>query len=150
MNKEELISRFLARIEEFRLEDFDLTVKLRSLSALERAKFTDIASKFDKREEAEKYAAGEPGILERITRELQCYVVSHGLVDDDGKRMFGDSDYDLIVNSFPCTALDIIHGQILKISKLTRDAGADEIKNSDPAPSELSSSGLQPDSAGGM
>ncbi len=151
MNRLELRERFASRIEKFHLDDFDLDVYVRKLSGAERAVFAEKSALANKSKD-------EPNALSVITQEVLCYVVSRGLVDENGKRVFEDKDACYIAEEFPGDALDAICERILVISKLkkpSQDSGDTsileiEVKNSETVQSDSSSSGSPLVSDGGM
>ena len=134
MDRLELRTKFASRIDKFRLEEFEVDVYLRPLSALERAKIVDKYRALEKIKEAEN-------ALETLTVEAQCYIVSRGLVDAQGARTYKDEEAQSLAEEFPCKALDAISRRILEISGMS--AAADPVKNSDPTPNADSSFALQ-------
>ena len=141
MDRLQLRTKFASRVEEFRLDDFDLTVHLRPLSAMERAKIVDKHKKFERLNKESDTA------LETLTIESQCFIVARGLVDEKGSRIYKDDEADAIAAEIPCKALDRISSKILEISGMTAKE-AETLKNSDPTPNGDSSSGSQPGSGG--
>jgi len=139
MDRLELRTKFAGRIEKFRLDEFDITVHLRPLSALERAKIVDKHRTLNKDSET---------ALETLTIQSQCFIVGRGLVDAKGNRIYKDDEADAIADEIPCKALDQISAKILEISGMSAK-GADDIKNSETAPSGGSSDGSQPASDAG-
>ena len=119
------------RTMEFQLDELGDSVRLRSLSALERARLADAWT---------KAAANEGGGAETNTREVQCRIAAHGMVDESGERIFGDGDLEA-VGQINAAALDKICAEILRLSGLS--AGAVEVaaKNLQPSPSEDSPTG---------
>lgn len=135
MDRLELRAKFASRIEPFRLESFGLDVNLRGLSALERAKLVDKYRVLDKQKDTDN-------ALETLTVETQCFIVSRGLVDEKGSRIYSDDEAPKIAEEFPCKAIDEIAKQILAISGMS-GTQAEEIKNSQPTTSDSFSSALQ-------
>lgn len=125
MDRLELKTKFAGRIKQFRLEEFDLDLHLHELSALDRAKLVDKYRVLDKTKDAENQ-------LENVTIQTQCFIVSRGLVDAGGKRIYADDEADKIAEEFPCNAIDKISQQILVISGMIAKAQDEAIKNSRP------------------
>ena len=140
MDRLELRTKFAGRIEQFRLDDFEMDLYLRPLSALERAKIVD------KHKKLEKTNKDSDTALETLTIETQCFIVARGLVDEKGGRIYKDDEADAIAAEIPCKALDRISAKILEISGMT--ARPDAIKNSDPTPNGDSSGDSRPASEG--
>ena len=132
MDRIELRSKFSGRIEKFRLEEFDLEVYLRQLSALARAKLSD------------KFMAvqgdGQSTSAEAAVVEVQCRVVAEGLVDEHGSRIYKDDELQQIAEEIPGTALDQISKRIMTISGLGGGAAEALAKNSEPTPNANSPS----------
>ena len=128
MDRLELRTRFAGRIEKFRLDEFDMDVWLRGLSALDRARVVDKYRVLDKVKDSDN-------ALETLTVETQCYIVSRGLVDEKGSRIYSESDVPQIADEMPCKALDAIAKRILEISGMSAVTVDDQIKNSNPTPS---------------
>ena len=141
MDRLQLRTKFASRIEEFRLDEFDLTVHLRPLSAMERAKIVDKHKRFQKLDKESDTA------LETLTVESQCFIVARGLVDEKGARVYKDDEAAAIADEIPCKALDKISGRILEISGMASKE-ATELKNAPQSPSGDSSEGSQPVSEG--
>ncbi len=145
MDRLELRTKFAGRIEKFRLEEFDLEVYLRRLTAFERAKYFQ---QYEKIQTAR--SSGEKAeVLQDFAKEVQCFVVGCCLVDETGKRIYEGEEADKLGDEIPCTALDDIYKQILFISRLNAGEVSEKEKNLLPTPNASSSSGLQPGSDGG-
>ena len=145
MDRVVLREKFAKRLVDFRLEDFDLDVKLRALSALERAKIVD------RHRQLGKLSDSSNNELETVTIETQCYIVSRGLVDEHGKPIYKDDEKQALADEIPAKALDRISEKILEISGMSAKGG-DAGKNPEPTsstPSEPSSSDSQQGSEGG-
>ncbi len=128
MDRLELRTKFAGKIEAFQIEDFGIEVHLRSLSALERARIVDKYKLLEKGRES-----GETS-FEKMTTEAQCYIVSRGLVDEGGNRIYKDDEAASIADEVPCKALDALSKKILAISGMT---GTEEPeKNSATIPSD--------------
>lgn len=131
MDRVELRAKFSAKIEKFRVDEFDLDVSLRRLSAMDRAKLGDAYKALQKADVEQSNKAA--------TVEIQCRVISRGLVTESGVRMYGDDELEAIAEEFPASALDSIAKQILSISGLSANV-EDTVKNSEPAPIAASAS----------
>jgi hypothetical protein len=136
MDRLELRTRFASRIEKFRLEDFDMEVNLRGLSALDRARVIDKYRLLEKEQNGEN-------VMEKMTTETQCFIVSRGLVTEGGERIYKDDEAGLLAGEIPCKALDAISKKILSISGMGGNDAEDKAKNSAPTPSDNSSYVLQ-------
>jgi hypothetical protein len=79
---------------------------------------------------------------------LMCYVVSCGLLEDDGTAAYTEETREQIADLF-CVAVDAIYKRILYISKLSNDALADKVKNSNPSTNDASKSDLPQSSDAG-
>jgi hypothetical protein len=110
MDRVELRAKFAGRIEPFRLDEFDLDVHIKRLSALARAKLGDRYKSLTSGEDAK---AAENAVI-----EVQCRVVAEGLVDEHGTRIYRDDELSAIADEFPATALDQLSARILAISGL--------------------------------
>lgn len=130
MDRLELRTKFAGKIEAFFLEEFGIDVYLRSLSALERARIVDKYRKLDKGKD------GDAATFEEMTIEAQCYIVSRGLVDEKGVRVYKDDEAEAIAEEIPCKALDAISKRILFISGMS--AKEEPEKNSVRIPSDSS------------
>ena len=130
MDRLQLRTKLSSRIEPFRLEEFDLDVHLRRLSALARARLGDAYKLLQE----SKASSAENAVV-----EIQCRVVAQGLVDEHGARIYQDAELAAIAEEFPATALDQLSSKILAISGL--GVSTEELaKNSQPAPSVASPS----------
>jgi len=135
MDRVELRNKLSGRIEKFRLDEYETDVYVRPLSALDRARIVDKYRALNKAEESDS-------AFETMTIETQCYVVSRGLVDEGGKRLYLDDEAPKIAEEFPCKALDALSKKILALSGM--DGGqVDAEKNSQPVPNEDSNYVLQ-------
>jgi hypothetical protein len=128
MDRVELRKAFSSRIEKFRLEECDQEVHLKKLSALDRARIVDKHAALTK-------ASDTVNPFETITIETQCYIVSRGLVDQNGTRLYGDDDLRAIAEEIPATALDACSKRILAISGMGGEESSAP-KNSNPTPNE--------------
>jgi hypothetical protein len=142
MDRVELRKAFFSRIVKFRLEQFGLEVNLRALTGSDRAKAQAKSVLVDKSKEADNS-------LEIMTKELISFVISRGLIDESGNRLYGDDEVDKVADEMPGAAMDEIFSEILSISRLNKTNLEETAKNSSPSPSESSSSGLQPSSDAG-
>ena len=138
MDRVTLRQKLSSRIEQFRLDEFDVDVYLRPLSALARARLGDRFT-----------SLRDSSTAENSVIELQCRVVAEGLVTESGARIYQNDELQALAEEFPATALDRISGKILAMSGLGGSV-SDVIKNSEPTPSDSSSSALPPGSDGGM
>lgn len=134
-------TKLSSRIERYRLEDFDLEVCLRPLSALDRARVMDTYGRLSKDKDGDKQ-------MERMTSEAQAYIVAQGLVDETGARIYRDDEIMAVGAEIPGVALDQLSSRILEISGFNATVG--DAKNaSSPIPSASSSSGSPGPSDGG-
>ncbi len=143
MDRLELRKAFFGRIVKHRLDQFGVEVNLRALTGLDRAKAQAKSVIVEKSKDAENS-------LEIITRELVSFVISRGLVDDSGNRLYGDEEVDRIGEEIPGTAMDEIFAEILSISKLNRADVEAAAKNSKPTLNESSKCDSPGSSDGGM
>ena len=132
MDRLELRTKFASLVEPFRLDEYDMNLHVRKLSALERAKFAEACRVSDRSRDADN-------MLEVVTKSVSAFVVSRGLVNEDGSRIYRDDELEQITEEFPADALDTIAEKILVISKLKKPVD-EEIKNSETVPSDSSSS----------
>jgi len=126
MNREQLQNRLSSRIQTVRLDD-ETEVKIRPLSALDRARIYDNYAKLES-EGAEK-------TLESVT-EAQCFIVSRSAVNDSGCLLYQDGakvDAELYWKD-----IQTLYLKILEISGMT--AKTDPEKNLPPTPNADSSS----------
>lgn len=131
MDRVELRTKFAGKIEKFRLDEFDLDLHVKRLSAMARAKLGDAFKALEN--------AGVNRSNEAATIEIQCRVIAQGLVTEGGARIYQDTELEAIADEFPATALDALAKQILAISGL--GTPAEELaKNSEPAPIAASAS----------
>lgn len=134
-------TKLSSRIEKFRLEDFDMEVWLKPLSALDRARVMDTYGRLSKDQESDNQ-------MERMTSEAQAYIVAQGLVDENGTRIYRDDEIKEVGAEIPGVALDKLSSRILEISGFNATVG--DAKNaSSPIPSGNSSSGSPGPSDGG-
>ena len=136
MDRLQLKTKFAERLEDFELEDYGLKLKLRPLSALERAKIVD------KHKKLERTNRDSDNAIENVTIETQCFIVARGLVNETGNRIYQDDEAQQLAEEIPCKALDKISARILEISGMTATA-ATELKNFSPTPNGDSSVVLQ-------
>jgi hypothetical protein len=130
MDRVALREKLAGRIEQVRLDDYDIELFVRPLSALERAKIVDRYGLLSK----DKVTS-----LETLTIETQCFIVCRGLVEENGKRLYADDEAEKIAEEFPCSVLDQLSKQILTLSKMDQPP-EEQIKNSNPTTNEDSSS----------
>ena len=126
MDRLEFRSKFSERVEKFRLDDFDADLHLRPLSALERAQI------IDKHTALGKIQNGDNS-FEKLTIEAQCFIVSRGLVNESGNRIYKDEELRELAEEVPGKVLDAISNRILTISGMT-EPQENVAKNSEPAP----------------
>ena len=136
MDRLEFRNKFSSRIEQFRLEEFEMDVHLKELSALDRAKVIDTYKILDKDKES-------AAAFQTMTLEAQCFIVSRGLVDEHGVRIYKDDEKQAMAEEIPCKALDALSKRILTISGMTQTAATELVKNSEPSPSVASPIVLQ-------
>jgi len=127
MDRLQLRTKFSSRIEKFRLDEYDLDLNLRKLSATERSHFSERAITANEKKDAPEY-------MDALTKDVVSYVVAHGLVDETGKRIYADDEEANIPDELPGDVLDAICDRVLVISKLKKASIEEEIKNSDPTP----------------
>ena len=131
MDRVELRKAFFNRIVKFRLQQFDVEVYLRALMGSDRAKAQAKSVLVEKSKDAENS-------LEIITKELMSFVISRGLVDESGNRLYGDDEAERIGDEIPGAAMDEIFSEILSISRLNKGQAEEALKNSSPTPNESS------------
>ena len=141
MDRLELRTKFSSRVDKIRLEDYDLDVFIRRLTALERAQFAEACRVTNKNRE-------DDNMLEIVTVKVSAYVVAHGLCDEKGNRFYKDDELQKVAEEFPADALDAIAELIVVLSKLKQPL-TDEIKNLNPTPNESSKSPLPQSTEGG-
>lgn len=134
MDRLELRTKFSSRIETVRLEKYDMTLHIRPLSALERAKT------FDKYRELSKGTDAQ-SMFETMTIEAQCFIASRGLVTESGAQVYRADEAAALAEEFPGDALDLIVKYVLHISGM--DKSEDAEKNSTPTLNAAFSSALQ-------
>jgi hypothetical protein len=134
MDRIELRAKFASRVEAFPLEEFDLNLFIKPLSALDRARIVDGYKKL-------KADDGSDAPMEVMTVQSQCYIVSRGLVDEKGNPCYGPDELEKIAEEIPGKALDKISNKILSVSGMLNDEQPE--KNLIPAPNENFSSVLQ-------
>ena len=136
MDRLEFRNKFSSRIELFRLEEFEMDVHLKGLSALDRAKVIDTYKILDKDKES-------ADAFQKMTLEAQCFIVSRGLVDEHGVRIYKDDEKQAMAEEIPCKALDALSKRILTISGMTQGTTTELVKNSEPSPNVVSPIVLQ-------
>lgn len=107
------------RIKAVEIPDFG-TVSLRRLSGLDTARLGDIGAKATER------------TLEDNEKLIQCKVVQLGLVDENGERIFGDSDLDQIAQ-MDRDILERIQNEVMAYSGMGRAGDAEKNSESIPA-----------------
>lgn len=132
MDRVELRAKFAGRIEPFRLEEFDLNLHIRRLSALARARLGD---KFTLLQGGDKVSSNETAVI-----EVQSRIVAEGLVDEHGVRIYRDDEATAIAEEFPGTALDKLSNKILEISGIGASVQENLVKNSETVQSAASPS----------
>lgn len=142
MDRLELRTKVSSRIEKFRLDEYDLDLHLRKLSATERSQFSARAINANAGKDTPEY-------MDKLTKDVVAYVVAHGLVDDSGKRIYSDDEEGVIPDELPGDVLDAICDRVLVISKLKKASIEDEVKNLNPTPNSLPGSGSQECAEGG-
>ena len=126
MDRLELRTKFASRIEPFRLEEFGVSVFLRRLSGLARAKLQFISQDLN----------GKGTNNPQEILDFQCKVIAEGLVDEAGTRLYGDDELAAIATEIPGVAIDPIATKILKISSPEVAANVEQLtKNSEAIPS---------------
>jgi hypothetical protein len=126
MDRLELRTKFASKVEKYELAKYNITLNLRGLSALARAELGD---KFTALSKAEADSPAITGV-----REIQARVVSQGLVDDSGNRIYQDNELDDIAKEFPADALDEVAKEIMRISGLGADRVEELKKKSESSP----------------
>jgi hypothetical protein len=136
MDRLEMRKKFSSRVEKILLEEYGIELRIRPLSALERAKT------LDKYRELSKPGTDGPATFEALTRDAQCYIVARGLVDENGAQIFREAEEEAVAAEIPGDALDRICKGIMRISGMDR-APEDQGKNLNPTLSAGFSSALQ-------
>lgn len=131
MNREQLKAKFAKRVETVKLENYDVEVTIRPLSALERAQA------IDKHKAALADAEGSETRIEKLLRDVECFVVAKALIDANGNRIYQDTELDTIASDFPCDALDYLSKKVMVVSGIEKEVD-EAVKNSTPTPSESS------------
>jgi hypothetical protein len=124
-----------SRVEKVQLDEYGVELFIRPLSALERAKIIDKYGTLSKDKE------NSPS-FETITIETQCFVVCRGLVEENGKRLYGDDEAQKLAEEFPCEALDQLSKRIMTLSGMDKKQD-NLIKKSNSTPNADSSIVLQ-------
>lgn len=148
MNREELEKKFARTVTPCELRDFGITVYLRGLSALARAKYGDRFNLLSRAEQEGKPLSAEEGV-----KEIQAVLVAQGLVDETGERLYQDDEVDRVADRFPAKALDQLAREIARLTGISSDKEQveDLAKNSEPSRSDsLPSTSAQESSTGGM
>jgi len=125
-SRDSILAAMRRRITKVEVEGLG-TVCIRSLSGAQRARLADLF----------KTAGGEQ-TQEDSQREIQARIVSRVVVDENGVRLFGDTEDELaIVADMDAKVLDDLTFAGMKASGLKTDGVADAVKNSAPSPIEL-------------
>jgi hypothetical protein len=132
MDRLEIRSKFQSKVTPFTLEKYDITLNLRGLTAMARAELGDKYSAIEKDKSGDNPAV-------TAVKEIQARVVSQGLVDEKGNRLYRDDELEAIATEFPGDALDAVAKEIMRLSSLTADRVEDIKKKSETAQSSGSS-----------
>jgi hypothetical protein len=124
MNKSELVAAVKRRIKPITIDGLG-QLYVRSLSGVMRARIVD----------AYKNSGGQT--IEDMHKRIQCDVVAHVLVDENGDRTFGDDDLDLIAG-LDAEVLDEISQAGLAASGMGDKSVEQAEKNSETIPSDSS------------
>jgi hypothetical protein len=140
MNYNDYEQRAASRIVKVRLDLLGETY-IRPLSALDKTKMADRYQEFKKAEEL-------PSKNERLMESFQLFIISRGLVNDEGRPVYDESQVEVIGEHFLSEEIDELFHCIAEHSKLNTTVD-DAEKNLNPTPSEDSNSDSQPSSDGG-
>jgi hypothetical protein len=110
MNRDELERKFRGRVLEFRATGFEDAFYLKSLSGLGRVKASELYAAIKAVDE------GAPAERLRVTLEAQCFVISQGLVDEAGERLYPAGEDAAIGDLLPCGLIDQLSEEIMRIS----------------------------------
>ena len=116
LSREELIARATLRIEEVAVPQWDTTVRVRELSAIDKDKLQ--MSMVDMSKVGENGAsdgAVSQSSLIGIRAKLVCYCV----VDEDGERIFTDADLPAI-GEMPAEPLEPIFDVAMRLSGMSK------------------------------
>jgi hypothetical protein len=122
MNKSEFVAAMKRRITPVTIDGFG-QIYVRSLSGVMRARVAD------------SYRDSDGQSIEDAHKRVQCYIVAHVLVDENGDRIFGDEDIDVISN-LDAGVLDQISQAGIAASGMGVKSVEQAEKNSETIPSE--------------
>jgi hypothetical protein len=131
MDRLEVRKRMDALIVEFRLPGADEVWRLRPLCGLARVKSSEYYTRIRE--------CGDEPTLERtrLTMETQCFVISQGLVDEAGARIYRDEDAASIAEELAATVMDALSEKIMEISTV-KAGDAEKNLRAVPASSSVS------------
>lgn len=144
MDRDYFKKRSAGRIQVFRPEWSEQDLFIRPVNAIERAKIMDAYLLLSKADEV-----GGHFLIERATKDLSCFTISCGLVDENGNRIYSYEDRESVGEDLLWEEAKELTDKILSISGIAKPSISDTLKNSNPTPSADSNSDLQPGSDGG-
>ena len=125
LRKEDIVGPSRLKVQELDVPELGGTVRIREMNGLER-------------DELEAYFATVGDT--KSFRRYRALVVTLSLVDDEGERIFGDDDVDIVNTQIPWRALDRIKNAVVELNKMSSKAVEETEKNSSPGPSDSSTS----------
>jgi hypothetical protein len=122
LDKDELLKKAKGSLltKEFDVPEWQTTVRIKELTGLERGRYERSIMSIDRK---------SGNIVPELTH-ARARLVSMCLVDDNGNRMFTDSDEDLLtLGNLPSKGLDRIYEAAQELSGLGEDETDEAVEN---------------------
>jgi len=132
LTRDEILAKRCFGVKELDIPDFGV-VCIRKWSGKDRAKFLQASI----RPEGDSIGVNYDNIFDNM-----ALVVAISLCDDQGQRLFAESDVDLIGTDMDANTIQCIYEEALKLNTLNATAVSDAAKNSKSTQREDSTSNL--------
>ena len=116
LSREEILARATLRIEEVAVPQWDTTVRVRELSAIDKDKLQ--MSMVDMSKVSEN-GASDGAVSEASLIGMRAKLICYCVVDEKGERIFADSDIAAI-GDMPAAPLEPIFDVAMRLSGLTK------------------------------
>lgn len=147
MDRSKLKQFLSGRIKPIRPDGFTEDLHIRKISVMEKAEFTDRCRLIG---DMKQFVSNNPDGVTELEEKLTSFLLAKSLVDEHGVRLYSDDELDGPILEFTKETADEIIDSILDYSNLRSKDAEEALKNSEPTPSESSSSDSPAASDGGM
>lgn len=121
-SKADILGTTFARHEDIEIPEWDLTVRIRSMTAADRDAWGQ-----------EMYTESQVGLVQNFRARL----LAHVLIDEEGKRIFTPAEAAALGEQ-DSEVIERIYKAAMKLNKLGKEATEEAEKNLEPGPRDAS------------